>query len=206
MTIVGLRTAMELRGISCLPLNEAEPPKNAIMCSRTFGRKVYRLDELQEAAAAYIARGAEKLRQQGSAASFIQVYLIEFPFNDGYPRTYACSTELPNATAFTPDLIRYAKAMVERLYISGPAYRKVGVMLSGIVSRGQVQMNLFHPYHEGPKELAIMKTMDGINEKWGRGTLAYAATGFERPWWMKQTRRSAHYTTSWTDLPIIKAT
>lgn len=205
LTIVGLRTVMELRGVSCLPLSEVEPPKKAIMCSRTFGRKVYRLDELQEAAAAYIARGAEKLRRQGSAASLIQVYLIEFPFNDGYPRTYICSTELPNPTAYTPDLIRHAKAVVEHLYRPGPAYRKVGVMLAGIVPRGQVQMNLFHPSQEGPKELDVMRTMDAINRRWGNGTLVYAATGFSRPWWMKQTRRSARFTTAWSELPIARA-
>jgi len=205
MTIVGLRTVMELRGTSCLPLDEAEQPKKSIMCSRSFGRKVYSLDELQEAAAAYIARAAEKLREQNSAASFIQVILMEFPFNDGHPKTRICSTSIPVATAYTPDLIRYAKALVKRIYYKGPAYRKVGVMLSGIVQRGQVQMNLFHSSREGEKEITLMKTMDEINQTWGRGTLIHAASGFSRPWWMRQTRRSARFTTSWADLPVVKA-
>jgi DNA polymerase V len=205
MTIVGLRTVMELRGTSCIPLDEAEQPKKAIMCSRSFGRKVYSLNELQEAAAAYIARAAEKLREQNSAASFIQVILMEFPFNDGHPKTRICSTAIPVATSYTPDLIRYAKALLKRIYYKGPAYRKVGVMLSGIVQRGQVQMNLFHSSREGEKEIALMKTMDEVNQRWGRGTLIHAASGFARPWWMRQTRRSARFTTSWADLPIVKA-
>jgi len=205
MTVVGLRTAMELRGISCIPLNEAEPPKKSIMCSRSFGRKVNRLDELQEAASAYIARAAEKLRDQGSAASFIQVLLIEFPFNDGYPKSYICSIELPNATSYTPDLIRYAKALVKHMYHPDTDYRKVGIMLAGIVPRGQVQMNLFHPSHEGPKEFTLMKTLDTINSRWGRGSLVYASSGFSRPWWMRQTRRSARFTSSWSELLVVKA-
>jgi DNA polymerase V len=205
MTIVGLRTVMELRGISCIPLDEAVQPKKAIMCSRSFGRKVYTLNELQEAAAAYISRAAEKLRDQNSAASFIQVYLMEFPFNDGHPQTRICSANIPVATAYSPDLIRYAKALVKRIYHKGPAYRKVGVMLSGIVQRGQVQMNLFHSSREGEKEIALMKTMDEINQRWGRGTIIPAASGFSRPWWMRQTRRSARFTTSWTELPVVKA-
>jgi DNA polymerase V len=205
MTIVGLRTVIELRGISCIPLDEAEQPKKAIMCSRSFGRKVYSVNELQEASAAYIARAAEKLREQNSAASFIQVILMEFPFNDGHPKTRICSTAIPVATAYSPDLIRYAKALVKRIYHKGPAYRKVGVMLSGFVQRGQVQMNLFHSSREGEKEIALMKTMDEVNQRWGRGTLIHAASGFSRPWWMRQTRRSARFTTSWAELPIVKA-
>ncbi|MEN6448769.1 MAG: Y-family DNA polymerase [Syntrophaceae bacterium] len=205
LTIGGLRTVLELRGISCIPLDEGEPPRKAIMCSRSFGRKVYALDELQEAAAAYTARAAEKLRGQGSAASSIQVLLIEFPFNDGYPRSHMCSTELPVASANTPDLIRCAKALLMQIYHKGPAYRKVGVMLSGIVPRGRVQMNLFHESLEGEKELRLMETVDTINQRWGKGTLTFAASGFSRAWQMRQARKSPLFTTSWADLPIVKA-
>ena len=124
MTIVGLRTVMELRGTSCIPLDEAEQPKKAIMCSRSFGRKVYTLDELQEASAAYIARAAEKLRDQNSAASFIQVILMEFPFNDGHPKTRICSTTIPVATAYTPDLIRLCQGSCETYLLQRPCLSK----------------------------------------------------------------------------------
>ena len=205
LTVTGLRTVMELRGVPCIPLDEAQQPRKAIICSRSFGRRVHALGELQEAAAAYVSRAAEKLRAQGSAASYVQVMLMEFPFNDGHPRTHICSASIPVATAFTPDLIRYAHALLKRVYRKGPAYRKVGVMLSGIVQRGQVQMNLFHAAREGEKEIALMKTVDEINQRWGRGTLVHAASGFSRPWWMRQTRRSARFTTSWADLPVVRA-
>ena len=205
LTIGGLRTVLELRGISCIPLDEGEPPRKTILCSRSFGRKVYALGELQEAVAAYTAKAAEKLRQQGSAASCLQVLLIEFPFNDGFPRSHLCSMQIPVPTSYTPDLIRYAKALITRIYRRGPAYRKAGVMLSGIVQRGQVQLNLFHPCREGPKELGLMETVDAVNRRWGHGSLVFAASGFSRPWWMRQTRKSPPFTTSWADLPLVKA-
>ncbi|HDP24836.1 MAG TPA: Y-family DNA polymerase [Deltaproteobacteria bacterium] len=205
LTIEGLRTVMELRGISCMPIDSAPAPKKAIMCSRSFGRKVYSLEELQEAASAYTSKAAEKLRRQGSAASFIQVLLIEFPFNHGFPKCAVSSLKIPVATAYTPELSGYAKTLIERIYRPGPAYRKVGVLLSGIVPRGQVQMNLFHPSREGPKELALMNTLDRINTRWGSGTIGYASSGFSRPWWMRQEKRSARFTTSWAELPLVKA-
>ena len=62
MGVVGLRTVHELRGISCLPLEQCPPPKQGITCSRSFGRPVTTLAEMREAVAAYTARAAEKLR------------------------------------------------------------------------------------------------------------------------------------------------
>jgi DNA polymerase V len=78
-------------------------------------------------------------------------------------------------------------------------------MLTGIVQRGQVQLNLFCQIREGEKELRLMHTVDRVNRRWGRGTLAFAASGFERPWWMRQARKSPQFTTSWKDLPRVKA-
>ncbi len=40
LSVVGLRTAMELREINCLPLNEVPAPKKSVTCSRAFGRPV----------------------------------------------------------------------------------------------------------------------------------------------------------------------
>jgi DNA polymerase V len=163
MTVAGLRTVLELRGTSCLPLEDAEPPRKAILCSRSFGRKVYRIEELEEAAAAYAAPAAREGR--------------------GPP----------------------AAARRRRVYRKGPAYRKVGGMLSGIVQRGQVQLSLFHEGREGDREIGLMHTVDAVNRRWGRGTLAFAASGFARPWWMRQARRSGQFTTSWNDLPRATA-
>lgn len=205
MTIMGLRTVMELRGVSCIPLEEVRSYNKTIICSRSFGRRVYHIDELKEAAAAYTSRAAEKLRAQNSAASFMQVFLIEFAFNDGYPAAYMASTNIPVATSYTPELIRYAQALISKIYKKGPSYRKVGVMLAGIVPRGQIQQNLFYPSHEGPKQLALMEAVDKTNNRWGRGAINFAATGFERPWWMRQASKSPLFTTSWTDLPRVKA-
>ena len=56
------RTCNELRGISCLELDDVAPSKQQIMSSRSFGTPVETIAELREAVASYIARAAEKLR------------------------------------------------------------------------------------------------------------------------------------------------
>ena len=56
LSVVGLRTAWELRGVSCLSLQEAAPPKKSIVCSRSFGREVFDEADLAEALATYVRR------------------------------------------------------------------------------------------------------------------------------------------------------
>lgn len=56
------KTARELRGVACLELEEAAPPKQVICCSRMFGKRLYDLPPIREAAATYAARACEKPR------------------------------------------------------------------------------------------------------------------------------------------------
>ncbi|MCH7635014.1 MAG: Y-family DNA polymerase, partial [Proteobacteria bacterium] len=64
MAVTGLRTAMELRGVSCIDLERQPPPKQTTVVSRTFARPVERLDELGDAVSTFAARAAEKLRRE----------------------------------------------------------------------------------------------------------------------------------------------
>ena len=62
---------LELRGIACIPLEEERPPKQAIMCAKTFGREITSLEEMQEAITTYAARAVEKLREQDSLKNIL---------------------------------------------------------------------------------------------------------------------------------------
>jgi len=42
--------------------------------------------------------------------------------------------------------------------------------------------------------------MTRINERFGRDTIRFLATGTTRPWQVKQTARSPRYTTRWSEL------
>lgn len=58
--VVMERTCEELRGVPCLELEEIAPPKQQIMSSRSFGKPVECIEELQEAVTTYVGRAAEK--------------------------------------------------------------------------------------------------------------------------------------------------
>src|SRR3989339_325175 len=204
LTVTGLRTAMELRGISCLPLEESPPPRKSVTSSRSFGQPVTYLAWLREALSSYIAIAAEKLRVEDLKTGCVQVYLTTNRFREGEPQ-YANSKTitLQIHISSTLDLIRYADEVLRQLYRPGYAYKKVGVVLMDLVPAGHVQAHLFLTPPKGQE--ALMGAMDQINRRWGRDTLHSAAAGFLRPWKNKQERRSPSYTTSWAELPVVNA-
>ena len=129
-SVVMERTVMELRGASCLALEDVAPPKKQIMSSRSFGQPVYDLPELEEVVAAYVSRAAEKLRRQRHIAGGVMVLLETNPFKPGDPQYHPSITvPLVTPTADTRALIRSAHAGLRQIFRAGYAYKKADVML-----------------------------------------------------------------------------
>jgi DNA polymerase V len=203
MTIVGLRTLMEMRGHSCMALDDAPSPKKAIVSSRSFGESVESLESLRQSVSSYAARAAEKLRGEKGLAGVVTVFIMTNRFKDDPQYGASLSCELPEASSNTPVITRYALALLNRLYREGYRYKKAGVMLSGIVSSRDLQMNLFLGDRERG-DSSLMETVDKVNRSRGSGTLFYASAGTDRPWSMRREFLSPAYTTRWEDFVVIK--
>jgi hypothetical protein len=95
------RTVNELNGISCLDLEESQDEhllrKHQIISSKSFGKPVHHLPELQEAVVSYVSRAAEKLRHQKSFCSHLLVYIRTNPFAQ-QSEQYANSVTIPLIT------------------------------------------------------------------------------------------------------------
>ncbi|WP_424218016.1 DUF4113 domain-containing protein [Thauera humireducens] len=205
-SVVLERTVRELRGVSCLALEEVVPPKQQIMSSRSFGQYVYELDELKEAVASYIAKAAEKLRAQECLAGAVQVHIRTNPFKPREPQYQrSVMAPLPEPTADTRALIASAVKLLEAIFRPGYAYQKAGVMLSELQPVAQRQGTLFGGGPGLERSAALMSAMDLINARWGRGTVRVSAEGVEKAWQMRRGHLSPAYTTSWEDLPPVKA-
>jgi len=203
MGVVGLRTVQELRGISCLPLEECPPPKQGITCSRAFGKPITTLTEMREAVATYTARAAEKLRGEQLAASTLTVFLTTNPFKDEPQYSNAVTLRLPAATDATPELLNVALRGIETIYREGFRYKKAGVMLLELLPVGQVQPNLFDQAdHERSKRL--MKAVDAVNAHDGADTVRFGAVGLTQHWRTTFVRRSPGYTTHWNELVTVR--
>lgn len=204
MTVVGHRLVWELRGISCLPLDMVVPPKKGIMCSRSFGKPVTKLEGLKEALSTYTTRAAEKLRFQNSLAGLIMVYVTTNPFNDTPYYSNSVTFSLPFPSANTAVLIHHAHHILEKIFKNGYAYKKTGVFLSGIVPDDQVQRDLFAAEPDLVREKKLFRAVDAINFEFGSDTIQYASSGMIKPWRMKQAYRSPRFTTRWEEILTVK--
>lgn len=203
LSITGLRTALELRGHSCLPLEEAPPPKKSICCSRSFGRPISALEELHEAISTFTAKAAEKTRRQHSRASFLTIFTVLHPFEQ--QKTYTTRIILPEPSNHTPTLISYAKSAIQYLFQPKNSYRKVGIILEGLVPEDNYQLDLFATHWQvSERQEQLMTTIDSINTRYGRGSLTFASEGVNPTWQMQRNHCSNHFTTSWEELLTIR--
>lgn len=206
-SVVVERTVRELRGVSCLELQEVVPEKQQIMSSRSFGQLVYDLVELEEAVASYVAKATEKLRNQDSLAGAVQVYIRTNVFKPEVPQYQRVVTvPLPEATSDTRVLTRWALRVLRRIYRPGFGYHKAGITLMDIVPATNQQFSLFPSGGAvDARSQQLMGVLDGINGKYGRGTLRLAAEGVDKVWQMRRGNLSPRYTTEWDSLAVVKA-
>lgn len=208
LTITGLRIKKELAGIACLPLELSSPPKKAICTSRSFGEFQTELDPIRSAVATFAAKCAYKLRQQQSCATALTVFLQTNQFNRNesqYCPDYR--QRLLVATNNTQELVEAALIGVEAIYRAGYRYKKAGVIVSEIVPETQVQGSLFDTVDRS-KQLALTKSIDQINAKYGEGTLKIAVQDAVQDgkanWRLRRERLSPGYTTKWSDIIKVK--
>jgi DNA polymerase V len=200
MGIVGIRLLNELRGISCYPLEQSPPRKQSITVSRTFKMAIESLYELQEAVAAYVSSGAEKLRKEKSVAGVLIVYVMTNRFKNDYYYN-STSVNLSVRTSDTAELIGYARDGLKKVYKKGCQYKKVGILLNDLGPEEAVQASFFDTV-DRERSQKLMRAIDGINGDMGSGVIQYGAVGLSQnqSWKTSFNQRSGSYTTHWGEL------
>ena len=205
--VVMERIVLELRGVSCLPLELAPPPRQQIMVSRSFGVRLTAEDDLRAAVASFMARAAEKLRARQLYAQALNVFIHTSPFDTS--RTgYANALTIPLAAPSQDSqlLIRLALLGLAKLYRPGYAYQKAGVLLLDLVPAGMQQATLFAPpVAETARSAALMTVIDRINQSFGRQTVRFGSEALSTQWKMRARLKSPAYTTRWDELPRVRA-
>jgi DNA polymerase V len=200
--VTGERTVYELRGVCCFSLEHQPPPQKGITVSRSFGKEIASCQGLKQAVAKYVARAAEKLRQQKIAAGTITVFAMTNRFDKNNRYYNADTITFPAATIDTSQMLANAMLSVEAIYRDGAKFKKAGVMLGALVDEKKVQRNLFDKTDQS-KLNQLMKTVDTINKKMDK-PITWAAEGLNQPWLTKFEHRSKRYTTNWKELPVVQ--
>lgn len=202
--VVMERTCNELRGISCLELEDIAPAKQQIMSSRSFGAGVETIAELGEAVASYVSTAAEKLRRQGSVAAAIHVFVQTNRFKENEPQ-YNAGLVVPLAEA-SDDTLQLTTAALQGLraiFKPGYKYKKAGIMLTLLSEKAERQATLFDDVRARSRSTGLMAAMDAINQQFGRNTLRSGVSGTAQRWAMRSDNRSPRYTTRWDELPEV---
>lgn len=205
-SVVLQRTLEELRGQACAGLELVPPARQQIVVSRSFGKLVTELPALRQAVSYYISRAAERMRGEGLRAQYLSVFLETNPFREDLPQYGSTrTTKLPRQTSDTLLLNQMASMLLEHQYRKGFHYLKAGVILSDLTPEACGQQSLF----DSPLQLAraerLNKTVDKINQLYGRETLRLASAGIERAWSMRRESVSPRYTTRWDEIAVAVA-
>ncbi len=194
-SVVVEKTARELAGTPCLELDEADPPKQEICCSRMFGKRLTELAPIKQAVATYTARAAEKLRAQGSVCKRMRVSIRTGMFNpDEAKYAKGALVELPYPTNDTLLLTRAATEAAGQVYRSGFRYSKAEVLLMDLRQPGEFSDDLFAVTQPTVCD-RLMSMLDEINGRYGRGTLRMARVPLVPDWGMRREMMSRSYTT-----------
>lgn len=194
-SVVIEKTARELGGTPCLELDEPDPPKQEICCSRMFGQRLTELPSIKEAVATYMMRASEKLRAQNSLCKKVRVCIRTGMFNPEEAK-YANGVlvDMPCPTDDVRLLIKAAVDALDRIFRPGFRYSKAEVMLLNLCQSGEYTDDLFAT-SQPAEATKVMTVLDQINERWGRGTLRSASVPMNPIWGMRREMMSQSYTT-----------
>lgn len=204
-TVTLERTIYELRGMSCIALEEIAPQRKGMAVTRSFGRPVTSLDELREAVATYAGRAGEKLRLHGLVAGRLAAFIHTSPHREGPHYHGQRGTRLMPMTCDTRELVTAALRCLDAAWPGsrGLSFIKAGVLLDDLCTPDAAQPGLFDAGAAGSAKL--MQAMDALNSRFGRNTVFPAAMGIERGWKLRAAHHSPRYTTRLDELPAVQA-
>ena len=213
--IVIERTWRELNGEDCVP-NEEMAKKKSICTSRSFNGMITDLDGLRTHVSNYAARCAEKLRQQGTVASIVGVFLNTNAFREDLPQYWNFQEmRLVTPSSSTITIVKAANEVLQKLYRQGYHYKKAGVIVMGIGPNSPIQQDLFDINAEQFEKMKRLDAViDRINKVNGTETLVLGSQQYTQKDGkgkanvfanaIKHDFKSKNPTTRWSDIIILK--
>jgi DNA polymerase V len=207
-SVVVERTVRELQGCSCIDVDAVPAPRKEVSCTRAFGDAVDTIEPLLEAVSDYATRAAVKLREDGSVAARVLVFIHTNPFRR-WERQYAKSVVVPlrRPTCATSAIVDAALRGLRAIHVPGFRIHKAGVILTDLCDAAHEQHELALDDDSRDKP-ALMAALDRLNDRYGRDAVQVASSGLggrKRSWVMKQQWLTPQYTTNWDHLPVAHA-
>ena len=203
--VFGSRTAMELKGVSCMPLEEHQEKRKNCCVSRSFGNKVTKLEELKESITTHCLNAAEKIRIDNQTTKKITVFIRTSPFQkDKNYYANAKDIDLPIQTNDSIELVKYALIALKSIYKKKYKYQKAGIIFSKLEDVDMYRKNLFSKINGEEKRTKLMQAIDYTNIKYGRNALSIAQAGLRKQWNIRKQHSSKIDTACFELLPAVR--
>ena len=203
--VFGSRTVMELKGVPCISLESHQEKRKNCCVSRSFGKKVTKLEELQESVTTHCLNAAEKIRADNQTVKKLTVFIRTSPFQK--EKNYYANTknvDLPIRTNDSIELVKQALIILKHIYKEGCQYQKAGIVLSGLKDVDIYKTNLFSVISSEEKRKKLMKVIDYTNTKYGRDALSIVQAGLKKRWNIKKQYSSKIDTACFELLPAVR--
>tara|TARA_B110000459_G_C16560799_1_gene471492 strand:- start:846 stop:1514 length:669 start_codon:yes stop_codon:yes gene_type:complete len=201
MSVVESRLQRDLLGIPTLNL-EVQKSKKSIATTRTFEKPLFDIESIKERISTFSFVSGEKLRRQKSHCHMIIILLRSNYFREDLKQHYATKViSLPYPTNSSLVLSNYAIKAIESVFKKGIAYKKAGIILTGLVPSNNYQLNIFD--WENSNHQPLMNAIDKINYKFSN-KIKLANQDLKKTWKMKQDYLSPNYTTNLQDIIKVK--
>jgi len=204
-SVVMHRTLLELHGVACIGLEHTPSAKKQIISSRSFGQRIYHIDDLKEAMSLYVMDAVNRLREDQLLCGCLIGFVQSNPF-DSSKSFYnkSLSLALPEPTDNLLVLSKLATAMIEGLYAKGIAFKKCGVILTCLEPKTNHVYDMFTDMRHVEISDTLMDSLEKIHSKYGKNKLALGASMMpNRRWNMSRGRLTQNYF-KWDQLLVVK--
>ena len=196
-----MRTVAELNNIRCIDLEKELPMKKMIAATRSFGERIYSLNELESAIVSHIIRACQKLREEKAVAKKMSLFARTSYFAKVNYYSGKEEVVIDGASNYPPDFIKQAIPLISKIFKKNTPFAKAGVYMKDLVSQKTLQQPLYEKSYlpKFDKKNKIIKAVDLINQKFGNHTVTFTKHLKKNNWQMKRNLLSNHYTTKYPE-------
>jgi DNA polymerase V len=204
-SIHGEQMVRELNGESCYPLYREGAMQKSIARTRTFGEDTDDIGALEAAIATFVTKAAHRLRKDRLLTHRAGLFLCTNKHKPGY-KTWSREIKLDMPTADTGLLINKLTKLLGGMVQPHLSYHRAGVWLHDFIPAQALQTDLlgFVDPVAHDRSTSRMQAVDGLNLRYGRHAVHYAAEDLGTRWQPKYHLRSPRYATHWDELATVR--
>lgn len=162
--INAVRTWEELHGRKCID-EDLQERRQSICTSRSFADTIEDPQELMLRVSDFAAMCAHKLREEGSAAYDVTVFMYTNRFREDQAQYFPSATirlEVPASS--TQEIVSASLRAFRTIFREGYKYKKAGVVVSNITASDAIQASIFDFDDDlRSRHDRISKVMDAVN-------------------------------------------